>query len=151
MTDGALRVWSRIGMVALSVIVVAIPLSLLRESRGLAATALDAPATFAGTASCRDCHGVEHERWLGSDHDLAMDVATEATVLGDFSGVEATFHGTTSRFFRRDGLFFIETEGPDGELAEFEVTHTFGHAPLQQYLTPFPGGRMPAAEWRGGV
>jgi tetratricopeptide (TPR) repeat protein len=124
--------------------VLAIPLSLLREPKGAATSALDAPPTFAGTVACRDCHRTEYERWVGSDHDLAMDVATEATVLGDFSGVEATFHGTTSRFFRRDGRFYIETEGPDGELAEFIVTHTFGHDPLQQYLTPFEGGRLQA-------
>jgi hypothetical protein len=27
-------------------------------------------------------------------------------------------------------------------MGDFEVTHTFGWNPLQQYLIPFPGGRM---------
>ena len=144
MADASLKVWSRIGLLALVVIVVTIPLSLLRESGGQAISDLDAEPAFSGTDACRECHQVEYERWVGSDHDLAMEVATEATVLGDFSGVEATFHGTTSRFFRRDGRYYIETEGPDGEPAEYVVTHTFGHDPLQQYLTPFPGGRMQA-------
>jgi Flp pilus assembly protein TadD len=40
-------------------------------------------------------------------------------------------------------------EGPDGEMRDFEVTYTFGVAPLQQYLVPFPGGRLQAlsAAW----
>ena len=29
-------------------------------------------------------------------------------------------------------------------MAEFEITYTFGHDPLQQYLVPFPGGRLQA-------
>ena len=144
MPEAGLRVWFRVGLAALAVTVLAIPLSLLREPQGEAASSLEAEPTFAGTQACRECHRVEYERWFGSDHDLAMDVATDTTVLGDFSGVEATFHGTTSRFFRRDGRYVIETEGPDGELAEFVVSHTFGHDPLQQYLTPFPGGRLQA-------
>jgi len=142
--DPRLGAWWRVGLGALVVIVVAVPLSLLREPNRGAASVLDGEAVFAGTATCRECHRVEYERWLGSDHDLAMDVATDATVLGDFSGVQATFHGTASRFYQHDGRFYIETEGADGEPSEFEVTHTFGHDPLQQYLTPFPGGRLQA-------
>ena len=44
--------------------------------------------------------------------------------------------------FTRDGRFFVNTEGPDGELADFELAYTFGVDPLQQYLAPFPGGRL---------
>jgi len=71
-----------------------------------------------------------------------MAVADDSTVLGDFEDAVLTSKGVTSRFFRRDGGFFVNTEGPDGGLADFEITHTFGHEPLQQYLIPFPGGRL---------
>lgn len=144
MSDRALVRWERIGLGALAVIVVTIPLSLLLGSGGApTAPSADRP-TFVGTEACRDCHRAQYEDWRGSDHDLAMDVATEATVLGDFDGAELSAHGVRSRFFRRDGGFFVWTEGPDGEMAEFQVTHVFGHDPLQQYLVPFPGGRMQA-------
>jgi tetratricopeptide (TPR) repeat protein len=73
-----------------------------------------------------------------------MDTATERTVLGDFGDATLTFAGVTSRFFRRDGAFLVETDGPDGTLQEFEVAYTFGVEPLQQYLVPFPGGRFQA-------
>ncbi len=55
------------------------------------------------------------------------------------------FQGVNSQFFRRDGKFFIRTDGPDGQLADFEVKYTFGIAPLQQYLVELPGGRLQAA------
>jgi predicted CXXCH cytochrome family protein len=102
----------------------------------------DAGATFVGREACRPCHEAAFESWLGSDHDLAMDVATAETVRGDFGNAAFTSKGVTSTFFKRDDRFFVNTQGPDGELADFEITHTFGHEPLQQYLVPFPGGRL---------
>ncbi|MEX2175006.1 MAG: ammonia-forming cytochrome c nitrite reductase subunit c552 [Pirellulaceae bacterium] len=97
----------------------------------------DAQATFVGRQSCVQCHQPEHEQWTGSHHDLAMDVATEATVLGDFNDAELEHYGVTSRMFRQDGKFFIHTEGPDGKLADFEIKYVFGVDPLQQYMVEF--------------
>ena len=97
---------------------------------------------YVDDASCADCHAREHEAWSGSHHDLAMQEATAETVLGDFDGATFTHFGVTSRFFMRDGRFFVNTEGADGRLADFEVAYTFGVEPLQQYLAAFPGGRL---------
>src|SRR5687768_15135072 len=74
----------------------------------------DVQATYVGRGSCVDCHQQQAQRFTGSFHDRAMDLATEETVLGDFSNVELEHHGITSRMFRRDGKFMINTEGPDG-------------------------------------
>ena len=93
-------------------------------------------------ATCADCHVREHEAWSDSHHDLAMQEATVETVLGDFDGATFGHLGVTSRFFMRDGRFFVNTEGPDGRLADFELVYTFGVEPLQQYLAPFPGGYL---------
>src|SRR5690606_21035624 len=46
------------------------------------------------------------------------------------------------RFFRRDGKFFVNTEGPDGEYHDYEVKYTFGVDPLQQYMVEMPRGRV---------
>ncbi len=73
-----------------------------------------------------------------------MQHATAATVLGDFDNARFTYNGIVSRFFRRDGKFFVNTDGPDGALADFEIRYTFGVYPLQQYLVAFPDGRMQA-------
>jgi predicted CXXCH cytochrome family protein len=97
---------------------------------------------YVKSAVCAECHPTEHRDWTGSHHDLAMQLAAADTVRGDFSDVRVSHHGVTSRFFTRDGKFFVNTEGPDGKLADFEVRYTFGVAPLQQYMVEFPGGRL---------
>lgn len=65
-------------------------------------------------------------------------------MLGDFSGAAFIYYGVRSRFFRKDGKFYVETDGPDGRLAVFELKYTFGVYPLQQYLIEFPDGRLQA-------
>jgi tetratricopeptide (TPR) repeat protein len=99
------------------------------------------PATYVGRQACVRCHEYETRQFEGSHHDLAMDVATEQTVLGDFTDVTITQFGVTTRFLRDGGRFLVNTEGADGQHRDFEVTHVFGVTPLQQYLVPFPGGR----------
>ncbi|MCB0583807.1 MAG: tetratricopeptide repeat protein [Phaeodactylibacter sp.] len=97
---------------------------------------------YIGNVQCKNCHEEAYKDWLGSHHGLAMQEATEETVLGNFNNASFTSNGLTSRFFKKDGKFFVNTEGPDGRLQDFEVKYTFGVFPLQQYLVPFPGGRL---------
>ncbi|MGC3997505.1 MAG: multiheme c-type cytochrome [Anaeromyxobacter sp.] len=73
-----------------------------------------------------------------------MQHATLATVRGDFSGTTFTNQGVRSTFFTRDARLFVRTDGPDGQLSDFEVQYTFGLEPLQQYLVELPGGRLQA-------
>ncbi|WP_296218980.1 hypothetical protein [Pseudomonas sp. UBA2684] len=40
--------------------------------------------------------------------------------------------------------FFVRTDGPDGQLADFEIQYTFGIEPLQQHLVAFADGRLQA-------
>jgi len=103
-----------------------------------------AAAAYAGSETCAGCHQAEARLWQTSQHKKAMDHATDKSVLGDFSGVTFEYYGVTSRFFRKDGKYFVETDGPDGKLATFEVKYTFGLDPLQQYLIEFPDGRIQA-------
>jgi Tfp pilus assembly protein PilF len=137
--------WKIIGVVATLVIICIIPFYAFREKSAWV-TALDriaAPqALFVGSQKCADCHKQAFDRWKGSHHDKAMDVATEESVLGDFGDALFEHFDTVSRFYRKDGRFFVHTPGPDGKPGEYEVTHTFGYYPLQQYLVPFPGGRL---------
>jgi len=99
---------------------------------------------YVGSTTCGSCHAKEHEAWRGSQHERAMAEANERTVQGDFGGATFRHGGVTSRFFRRDGRYYVNTDGPDGKLADFEVRYTFGVAPLQQYLVALPGGRLQA-------
>jgi hypothetical protein len=97
----------------------------------------NAEAAFVGRQSCVECHQSQHSAWQGSHHDLAMDRAAGMTVLGDFNNAELTHHGVTSRMFKKDDKFFVNTEGPDGKLSDFEVKYVFGVDPLQQYMVEF--------------
>ena len=101
-------------------------------------------ANFVGNEVCAQCHAAEAKLWHSSQHKLAMQHATDGSVLGDFSDASFDYYGVHSRFFRQDGKFLVETDGPDGRLATFEVKYTFGVEPLQQYLIEFPDGRLQA-------
>jgi predicted CXXCH cytochrome family protein len=109
-----------------------------------AAVASDRGPQHVGGKVCAECHRKEYEAWRGSHHALAMQEATKATVLGDFNHARFTYGGVTSTFFTRDGRFYVNTDGPDGTLHSYEIRYTFGIAPLQQYLIPFPDGRLQA-------
>ena len=101
-------------------------------------------ARYVGHEACGRCHADAERSWRGSHHALAMQPASEATVAGDFDGAHFTYAGVTSTFTRRDGNFVVRTDGPDGALRDYEVAYTFGVWPLQQYLIPFPDGRLQA-------
>jgi tetratricopeptide (TPR) repeat protein len=111
-----------------------------------AARAAEPAAAFVGEAACASCHAREAALWGGSHHQRAMQPASAATVLGDFRGARFDHAGVSSSFFRREGRFVARTDGPDGALRDYPVTHTFGVAPLQQYLVALPGGRLQALE-----
>lgn len=102
----------------------------------------DEQPRYVGSESCSSCHQSEFDAWQGSHHALAMQHASRDTILGDFSGAEFEYAGTTSSFYERDGNFFVRTDNASGELQEFAVAYTFGVEPLQQYLVEFPGGKI---------
>lgn len=81
---------------------------------------------------------------MGSHHQLAMQPATDSTVLGDFKDASFVYGGVRSRFFRRDHKFMVSTDGPNGALHDYEIKFTFGVSPLQQYLIELHGGRLQA-------
>src|SRR3972149_3793771 len=101
-------------------------------------------AQYVGAKACAGCHAKEQQAWRGSHHDLARQGAKPQTVLGNFEQAPFMYAGMTSTFFRRDGKFMVQTDGPDGKLHDYEVAYTFGVTPLQQYLIEFPDGRLQA-------
>jgi predicted CXXCH cytochrome family protein len=146
LTNGtSLRNWEITGVVATLVIVLTIPIYALKQTylNGQSGKSVPGPvAAFVGRDKCIDCHEKEYKNWQNSHHDLAMDVADEKTVLGNFNDSIFEHKGIRTRFFRKDNKFFVNTQGPDGKMKDFEIKYTFGYTPLQQYLIPFPGGRL---------
>jgi len=99
---------------------------------------------YIGSQACAACHRGEYEIWSGSQHARAMQPASPTTVLGDFDDSTYSRDGVVATFFRRDGGYFVHTEGPGGELGDFAIRYTFGVEPLQQYLVELPRGRLQA-------
>ena len=137
-----MRSWKITGIIATLIIIFCMPAYLLKEKHFRRFPEPTPQAAFVGSQKCMDCHKAEYDKWQDSHHDHAMDVANDTTVLGNFNNAAVEFHGINSRFYRVGEKFFVHTQGPDGKMGEFEITHTFGWYPLQQYLVPFAGGRL---------
>jgi Flp pilus assembly protein TadD len=134
--------------VAVSVAIIAILVGIILwrvfHAPVVAQTAVTSPAapTYVGAEHCSQCHAKEGELWRRSHHALAMQKAAEDTVLGDFRNARFSKDGVTSVFSAKDGKYDVRTDGPKGELQDFDLAYTFGVSPLQQYLVPFPNGRL---------
>ncbi|MEO2047872.1 MAG: hypothetical protein ABGX16_15040, partial [Pirellulales bacterium] len=102
----------------------------------------EATARYVGRQTCADCHQEQTKLWTHSHHDLAMERTTEQTVLGNFEDTTFQYFGVTTHFFRRDDQYWVNTEGLDGELHDYQIQYTFGVTPLQQYMVEFPDGRV---------
>ena len=100
-------------------------------------------AQFTGSTACAECHRAQTEAWRSSQHARAMQHANDQTVLGDFNDASFAYNGITSTFFKRDGKFFVRTDGADGTLADFELRYTFGVDPAA--AVPDRVSRRPAA------
>ncbi len=103
---------------------------------------LRARPAYVDEGVCAGCHSQQYRDWSGSHHDLAMQVAGQDSVLGNFNDSAFVNYGVTTRFFTENGRFMVNAEGADGQMADFEIAYTFGVEPLQQYLVEFPGGRL---------
>jgi tetratricopeptide (TPR) repeat protein len=97
---------------------------------------------YTGDQACKSCHSAEHKDWMSSDHFKAMQLANDSTVEGNFNNTSYTADGVTTRFFKKAGKYFINTQGDDNLYHDYEVRYTFGYTPLQQYLVAFPDGRL---------
>ena len=106
------------------------------------ATNLKKPdSSLKGPQRCVACHEKEVKDWQGSHHDKAMTVATAESVKGNFKDAVFDHKGRKTKFFMKGKEYFVSTPNSKGEQQEFKITHTFGIAPLQQYIVEFPGGR----------
>jgi len=136
------NIWKYTSLVAMVIIILIFPAQWIKfhyfsGSDGF----ISSQPYFVGGENCMECHKIEYDLWVNSHHDLAMEVANDSTVLGDFNDAIFISGTDTSRFFKKDGKFFVYTRGPGGLFGDFQVAYTFGWWPLQQYLIPFENGK----------
>ena len=82
--------------------------------------ASSASQAFTGSQACASCHADEFSNWQGAHHDLAMQLPTADTVLGDFDNASFSYNGFTTRFSRRGDKFVVTTDG-----SELPVSRTY--------------------------
>lgn len=105
-----------------------------------------APATaspaYVGTQVCAQCHVDEMADWKTSHHAKAWTEPSETTVEADFDNSSFTHNGRTSRFFKKDGSYFVETSDVVNRPKVLKIVGVAGFTPLQQYLVETDGGRL---------
>jgi predicted CXXCH cytochrome family protein len=96
---------------------------------------------YVGSNNCKECHPKEFNDWLGSDHDLAMEIPTDKSVLGDFTSPDLELDGVLYSFSNNNNEYNI-TITEEGKTNTFKVLYTFGFSPLQQYLVETKKGEI---------
>ncbi|WP_191859464.1 tetratricopeptide repeat protein [Hanstruepera ponticola] len=105
------------------------------------ATNLMASNGYIGDKQCAACHPKAYDDWIGSHHDLAMQVANDSTVLGDFNNIEITLDAVTYYFTQKGDDYVVKTKEINGDENTYIIGYTFGVEPLQQYLVDFEDGK----------
>jgi len=96
---------------------------------------------YVGASTCIECHKEAYGKWIGSHHDLAMQIANDSTVLGNFDNIEAKMDGVKYLFYKKNNQFFVRITEIDDSEKEYRISYTFGVIPLQQYLVDFENGK----------
>jgi len=104
----------------------------------------ESPVHFVGSQACAECHVTESEKWLGSDHDRAMEEPTPESVVGRFDGSTLRHFERRWKFIRDGEEYVVELKEQGRPLERLRVAYTFGVDPLQQYLVVRPDGRFQA-------
>ena len=99
-------------------------------------------SAYIDDTTCKECHQKEFVSWRQSDHALAMQKANAQTVLGDFDDATLKYNNIASKFYKKDGKFFVYTDDIQGDVEEFQISYTFGIYPLQQYMIKMPNGAV---------
>src|SRR3954454_17223240 len=71
---------------------------------------------YAGSASCRECHESDFERWSHDWHARALTPADPKNVAGDFGGRHFRGESSEAWMSRKDGKFVMRTRNRDSQL-----------------------------------
>ncbi len=98
---------------------------------------------YVGSAACRECHTDIFNTVMASSHHKYTRPADTATVIGDFSDRNTLdVKGSTTTMSARDGMFFINTLGPDGKKHDYRCETVIGFNYKQRYTTTLADGRQ---------
>ena len=72
--------------------------------------------SYVADKTCASCHRSEYQQWQTSHHALAMQIANNNSVLGNFNNIVFNYAGIKTTFFIKNGQYFINTLGPEWEI-----------------------------------
>jgi hypothetical protein len=96
---------------------------------------------YAGSASCKECHERDFERWSHDWHARALAPATAANVAGDFGSRHFRGRSSEAWMSRKDGAILMRTRNREGQLADYPVSWVIGGKRMQDSVTVMPDGR----------
>jgi tetratricopeptide (TPR) repeat protein len=103
--------------------------------------------TYAGSASCRECHEEAYKKWAGSHHAEAERLIQTNRDRVAFDPPREFKHGTQKTFVQwRNGQPQIASVGRTPLWETNAVARVIGEDPPRQFLIAFPGGRFQVQE-----
>jgi hypothetical protein len=89
---------------------------------------------YIGPEACGECHEKNYSDWSQHPHSRMNQLATDETVVGDFSGTSFTYGVGRAVFLKRDGAFLMEYYQGEKRIRTFRITRTIGWRYEQDYL-----------------
>ena len=81
---------------------------------------------YVGPEKCGECHPQNYKAWKQHPHSRMNALATDETVVGDFSGAVFSYGNGSARFSRDNGDFIVEYFREKKRIRRFRVTRTIG-------------------------
>ncbi len=89
---------------------------------------------YIGPEACGECHQENYADWTTHPHSRINQLATDKTVVGDFSGTSLSYGDGRVVFLKRDGAFLMEYYQGEKRIRTFRITRTIGWRHQQEYL-----------------
>lgn len=92
------------------------------------------PADYVGPEACQQCHAKNFEAWSKHPHRWMNAIATDQTVLGDFSDSAGIDYRGGNATFRQDNGQYMMTLERGAVRRAYQVTQTIGSRFFQYYV-----------------
>ena len=89
---------------------------------------------YVGPEVCGDCHEKNYANWKKHPHSRMNMMATDESVLGDFSGVAVLYGGRRAVFAKEGGAYVVSYFQGEKLIRKFEITRTIGWRYEQDYV-----------------
>ncbi len=97
---------------------------------------------WVGSGVCARCHAREATEWAASMHARSVGAAGPATLPAGALGARVEHAPGWTRLGATDGGVTATTPGPDGEPADYALTHAVGGRRLTMFLATLEDGRL---------